>query len=459
MIHSHPQPRLYLHVCRLLAGLLLASWLAPAVRGDGWSCWPFNRDKPGKPDKIVTLWSDTVLTQAGRPPVRGFGGRLMFYEGKKEDPVKVEGTLVVYAFDETNREANNAKPDRKYVFTPLQLPLHYSKSKVGHSYSVWLPWDEVGGEQKEITLIVRFQPSEGETAVSEPCRQLLPGRVAPDRAQSAAGGVFVPGAVGQHACPVGVGQAGFVPPAAGNCGNVAVGSPMPAGVVPSVAVVGAPMNGGGVQPVAYQAPVMEGPGSPPDQLQQRRITTTTISVPSGTSIRSAITWSQGSPATGDYRPAPGPAGPAPAPWPNYAAQNYGAQHYASQSYPAQSHPAQSYPAQNYPLRNYPAQSYPPQNSPAQNYPPQNSAPAGSVPVTGYAPPAATSAASPGLQLRSGFAPYRQWPLGEPLARLSHDRAPSQPHPAEPPFGPASPPAQAAANAAPAAPSGAPQWPN
>ena len=101
----------------------------------------------------------------------------MFYEGKNEEPVKVDGTLVVYAFDETDRDANNARPDRKYVFTPEQVPPHYSKSKIGHSYSVWLPWDQVGGVQKEITLIVRFQPKEGPVAIGEPARQLLPGRI------------------------------------------------------------------------------------------------------------------------------------------------------------------------------------------------------------------------------------------------------------------------------------------
>ena len=154
--------------CVRPAHLAAVGCLACAGRtGDGWPYWPFNKDdKPGKPDKIVALWSDTVLTQTGRPPIRGFGGRLMFYEGKKEDPIKVDGTLVVYAFDETDRDANNTRPDRKYVFTPQQLPLHYSKSKIGHSYSVWLPWDEVGGLQKEITLIVRFQPREGEAVLS-----------------------------------------------------------------------------------------------------------------------------------------------------------------------------------------------------------------------------------------------------------------------------------------------------
>jgi hypothetical protein len=393
-------------LCRALAWLLLAAWLAPAAHGEGWPYWPFHKDeKPGKPDKIITLWSDTVLTQAGRPPTRGFGGRLMFYEGKKEDPIKVEGTLVVYAFDETNRDANNARPDRKYVFTPEQLPHHYSKSKVGHSYSVWLPWDEVGGEQKEITLIVRFEPKEAPVAISDPCRQLLPGRIATARAQLPAGGVF--------------GPAGPVPPAAGNWGNV---------------VVGLPMTTGGVQPASYQAEA-GGAGVLSADWQQRRLATTTINVPSGSAIRSTITSPQVSSATaGDYRSGPGPAGAMPGLGQNYASRNYGSQ-------------------------NSPAQGYGSQNSPPRNYSPPGYAPPAGYASPATSPPATSSAASQGLQLRSGFAPGRQWPLGEPLARLNHDRAPSPPHPAESPSGLASPPGQAPANAAPAVPSGVQQSPN
>ena len=144
--------------------------------------WPLGEEKPGKPDKIVAIWTDTVLYQSNQQPVRGFGGRLMFYETDKEQPVKADGAVVIYAFDETDRDPGNAKPDRKYVFTPEQMPSHYSmakfgKSDLGHSYSVWLPWDEVGGLRKEISLVVRFEPKDGASVVvGEPSRQLLPGQ-------------------------------------------------------------------------------------------------------------------------------------------------------------------------------------------------------------------------------------------------------------------------------------------
>src|SRR3954466_7757618 len=40
------------------------------------STWPFkDKDKPheGKPIKMVCTWSDTVMSQAGQKPQRGFG--------------------------------------------------------------------------------------------------------------------------------------------------------------------------------------------------------------------------------------------------------------------------------------------------------------------------------------------------------------------------------------------------
>ena len=138
--------------------------------------WPLGDvDDPKAPTKVVAVWTDTVLTRVGRPSQRGFGGRLMFYNSADDAPVKVDGTLIVYAFDEEGRKSADFKPDRKYVFTREQFPAHYSKSKIGHSYSVWVPWDEVGGPMRQISLIVRFTPVAGSVVVSEQARQMLPG--------------------------------------------------------------------------------------------------------------------------------------------------------------------------------------------------------------------------------------------------------------------------------------------
>jgi hypothetical protein len=128
------------------------------------------------PMKVMPVWTDTVMYQSGRPPVRGFGGRLFFHKDENGDPVKVKGTLEVYAFDEAGRAPNDSRPTRKYVFTPEQFQKHYGKSDIGHSYSVFIPWDEHGGEQKRITLITRFVPDGAPLVISQPSQQSLPGK-------------------------------------------------------------------------------------------------------------------------------------------------------------------------------------------------------------------------------------------------------------------------------------------
>lgn len=130
--------------------------------------------RESQPFKMVAMWNDTVLYKAGQPAKRGFGGRVFFY-GKSEKPVEVEGRMVVYAFDEMNHDPTETRPDRKFVFPAEMLEMHKSEDKGGASYSFWLPWDAVGGEQKEVSLIARFEASNGQVITGEQTRHILPG--------------------------------------------------------------------------------------------------------------------------------------------------------------------------------------------------------------------------------------------------------------------------------------------
>jgi hypothetical protein len=142
------------------------------------STWPFrDKDAPheGTPTRMACTWTDTVKTEAGKKPERGFGGRIVFYEKDEKNPILVEGELVVYAFDETDRDPTDTKPTRRYVFPADQIPLHMSKNEFGATYSFYLPWDEAGGPKTEVSLICRFSPNDGGVIASEQTRHMLPG--------------------------------------------------------------------------------------------------------------------------------------------------------------------------------------------------------------------------------------------------------------------------------------------
>lgn len=139
--------------------------------------WGAKSDEPrtGEPDRIVATWTDTIRQTPGLPSERGFGGRLYFYD-RGADPIAVEGRLVVYAFDESDRAATDHRPTKRYVFPVDQLPRQMSVSEIGPSYSVWLPWGTVDAPPTNVSLIARFEPIRGGgLVVSDQTRQRLPG--------------------------------------------------------------------------------------------------------------------------------------------------------------------------------------------------------------------------------------------------------------------------------------------
>ena len=151
------------------------------------SVWPKTDAKAAEePQRVTAIWSESAMHQSGRPTVRGFGGRLLFYGADPEKPIKIDGRLVVYAFDESQTQAPKGGGDtpvkldgtatRKYEFTKDQVPTHHSESAIGPSYSFWIPWDDMGGEQREVTLIPYFVSNSGQVIAGEPTRNVLQGK-------------------------------------------------------------------------------------------------------------------------------------------------------------------------------------------------------------------------------------------------------------------------------------------
>lgn len=139
--------------------------------------WPWeSKDKePQVPDRILPIWTDTIMHQPGKPGIRGFGGRVYFYAGEDTQAIEIDGGLVVYVFDSEKMDPHSPSPEKKYVFTPEQMKKHMSEAPLGKSYSIWLPWDEVGGESRSLTLVARFEGTKGGVVLSQPAVKFLPG--------------------------------------------------------------------------------------------------------------------------------------------------------------------------------------------------------------------------------------------------------------------------------------------
>jgi hypothetical protein len=150
--------------------------------GRSWTQPDFSLLKPsGMPSKAVAVWEPAVKHETGQEPQRGFGGRVYFYDQEAKKPIKINGNVVVYAFDEENRQPDNNAPTRSYLFDKNDVKKIYSKSKLGPSYNFWVPWDSEGpdGNAQKVSLIVRYIPEVGSSVVSSQAVVYLPGKLHP----------------------------------------------------------------------------------------------------------------------------------------------------------------------------------------------------------------------------------------------------------------------------------------
>jgi hypothetical protein len=137
--------------------------------------WPSADKKYETPEKVIAIWTDAVYQLPGKAPTRGFGGRVYFYNANDE-VIPVGGQLVVYAFDDSDPNASADRPSRRYAFTSDQLTRYYGESDLGASYNIWIPWDAVGGDEKQVALFPVFIDDSGKTVRGTFANNRLPGK-------------------------------------------------------------------------------------------------------------------------------------------------------------------------------------------------------------------------------------------------------------------------------------------
>jgi len=114
------------------------------------------------PKSMVGIWKPSTYEKAGSKSIRGFGGRFYFYDANN-DPVRVNGDLTIYGYDDQNQaESGAGKADRKFVFKADSLDSHFSKSAIGESYSFFKPTNAVVQASAEFPLAL----SAGSTVTS-----------------------------------------------------------------------------------------------------------------------------------------------------------------------------------------------------------------------------------------------------------------------------------------------------
>jgi hypothetical protein len=277
----------------LLISLLLSSTGCSFRKGERWKFagWDIrkavgmapSKPAPETPTRLVTTWTEAVLNRPGETPQRGFGGRLAFFKNGNEDPVRVEGQLVIYAFDESGDDPYKTEPTKRYIFPADQLAVYESESTVGPTYNIWLPWDEAGGVERKVSLIARFEPKDGAIVVGEQTRHLLSGTSPAGAARQQMASTIQPG-------PSHLELARYQAPAPTANGAQAGGLPMGAEHSVMTAPAPDPLTTTSI-PLPRKLPATPGPSLLASRAQQQAIAAARM--PAFTSMSTAPTQSSG----------------------------------------------------------------------------------------------------------------------------------------------------------------------
>lgn len=151
---------------------------SPKSTESPWSISKFWKKEYQQPQSIAVIWAPDTLTIPGKPVTRGFGGRIYFYNVKSQ-AVPVDGDLIVHAYLKHSRhdQSEQVAADKTFAFTAEQLTTHFSPSEIGASYSIWIPWDAADGMRAEVTLIPTFKGTDGTIVQGSPAKVNLPGKV------------------------------------------------------------------------------------------------------------------------------------------------------------------------------------------------------------------------------------------------------------------------------------------
>ena len=160
------------------------SWSSSSKSGSGFnvlqpSTW--FEEEYQTPASVAVIWSPDILTVSGQPPMRGFGGRVFFYNNEMT-AVPVEGDLTIHGFIGQETE-HVSSAEKKFTFKAEQLVNHFSPGELGASYSIWVPWDKAGGERQNITLVATFKSKDGQVVQGASAKLALPGK-SPDSSET-----------------------------------------------------------------------------------------------------------------------------------------------------------------------------------------------------------------------------------------------------------------------------------
>jgi hypothetical protein len=125
--------------------------------------------------RIVSLWEAAEGSDPEGMPTRGFAGQIMFFT-VEDTPVKVDGKVVIYQYDQYDDTQLNPQPIHSFTFEPDAWNVHCTNGTLGQTYSVFVPYMAPNTGTVNCGLRVEFHCADGRKVSSDITSVLLLGK-------------------------------------------------------------------------------------------------------------------------------------------------------------------------------------------------------------------------------------------------------------------------------------------
>lgn len=130
--------------------------------------------------EVVCLWEPGEGLGLDGQPARGFAGQMLFFTAGNPDPVRVDGDVSIFVFDNLGTVEEQAKPIHQFDFSSEAWNTYLRDTNVGAAYQLFIPYTRKGGYSADCVLRVRVTPENGLPVYSKMSTIHLSGLRRPD---------------------------------------------------------------------------------------------------------------------------------------------------------------------------------------------------------------------------------------------------------------------------------------
>jgi len=143
-----------------------------------------NADEEHPVVEIICVWQPGEGTGLDGLPCRGFAGQILFFALGEKAPVRVNGKVRVYVFDDQGTQEEQERPIHQFDFDAKSFQSFLTQTNMGGAYQLFIPYTRKGSHSASCTLRVRYRPEEGSSVYSKMATIVLPGTTSRKATQS-----------------------------------------------------------------------------------------------------------------------------------------------------------------------------------------------------------------------------------------------------------------------------------